>query len=145
MDRHSKLESIADVFHKEKEAKRKQKAKGLLPIVPMDYRTIGLGYHNSQEAIAPEVIDQKDSRQARTRDQLKNFEIDECLQNLLMEQMIDEKFLPFYAKACHVLGINTINRLKINAYNGDNKQKLFAYKVKGALQLHFKREFERES
>ncbi|TXH08762.1 MAG: hypothetical protein E6R04_10080 [Spirochaetes bacterium] len=144
LDSHNQPESLEDIFHKEKEAKRKLKTKGLSPIVPMDNRTIGLGYHSRQELNAPEVEGLQDNRLARTRNQLKNFEIDEYLYQLVSEGMIDEKFIPFYAKACHVLGINTINRLKVNAYNGNDKQKLFAYKVKGAMQLHFKREFERE-
>jgi hypothetical protein len=140
-------ENIGDIIHKEKEAKRKLKTKGLLPIEPMDYRTIGLGYHTSQVAEAPEVEGQMAERQlgiAQSRQQLLNFEIDEYLHDLIIEGMITEKFQPFYAKACHVLGIKTMNRLKVNAYNGNDKQKLFAYKVKGAMQLHFKRQFESE-
>lgn len=140
-------ESLEQIFHKEKEAKRKLKAKGLSPIEPMDNRTIGLGYHSRQVANAPEVIDPLDTRQkdvARTRNQLKNFEIDEYLYQLITEQMIDERFTPFYAKACHILGIQTINRLKVNAMNGNDRQKLFAYKVKGAMLLYYKQEFERE-
>lgn len=140
-------ESLESFFHKEKEAKRKLKAKGLSPIGLKDNRTIGLGYHSRQVAEAPGVEGQKVNRPKdleRTRNQLKNFEIDEYLFQLINEGMIDERFVPFYAKACHVLGIQTINRLKINAFNGKDRQKLFAYKVKGAMQLHYKQEFERE-
>lgn len=144
MDSQNAPESIDSIFHKEKEAKRKLKTKGLSPIEPMDNSTIGLGYHSRQEPVAQGSDDQKDNRLARTRNQLKNFEIDEYLYELITSGMIDEKFVPFYAKACHVLGINTINRLKVNALNGNDRQKLFAYKVKGALQLYYKREFERE-
>lgn len=145
MQSQNQPESLSEVIHK-KEAK-KLKAKGLSPVVPMDNSTIGLGYHSRQEPVAPEVEGQQDNRQAkvaRTRNQLKNFEIDEYLYELINQGMIDERFVPFYAKACHVLGIQTINRLKVNAFNGNNPQKLFAYKVKGALQLHYKQEFERE-
>ena len=144
LDSHNQPESLQDIFHKEKEAKRKLKTKGQSPIDPLDNRTIGLGYHSRQVPNAPEVEGQEDSRLARTRNQLKNFEIDEYLYQLINEGMIDEKFTPFYAKACHVLGISTINRLKVNAYNSNDKQKLFAYKVKGALQLYYKQEYERE-
>lgn len=138
-------ESIQNLIHK-KEPK-KLKAKGLLPIGQKDYRTIGLGYHSRQEAnqqMAGEQMDKSEAKVLRTRTQLKNFEIDQYLYLLINEGMIDENYIPFYAKACHTLGIPTVNRLKINAVNGQYKQKLFAYKVKGALQLHFKQEFERE-
>lgn len=137
---------LDQVIHKESN-QRKLKAKGLSPIVPMANSPIGLGYHSRQEAAEQGSIDQLDNRQnsqLRTHNQLKNFQIDEYLYELINENMIDERFKPFFAKACHVLGIQTINRLKVNAYNGNDKQKLFAYKVKGALQLHYKQEFERE-
>lgn len=130
-----------EVIHKEKEAKRKLKAKGLLANGLLDYRTIGLGYHTRQEATEQGTIEQPDIRQPQTAAQLKNFEIDEYLYGLVMEDMITEQFIPFYAKACHQLGLPTVNRLKINALNGKDKQKLFAYKIKGALQLHYKRQF----
>lgn len=139
-------ESIETIFHKKKEAKKKLKAKGQLPVGPLDNSTIGLGYHSRQEVKEQGSVELPDNRQSdveRTRNQLKNFEIDEYLNQLIMEQMIDERFVPFYAKACHTLGIQTVNRLKINSVNGNNRQKLFAYKVKGAMQLHFKQEFER--
>ena len=141
-------ESITEIIHKKKEAKKKQKAKGLLPIVPMANSPIGLGYHTRQEAIEQGSIDPSPKRQldaARTRNQRLNFEIDEFLYELITENMVSEKFLPFYAKACHNLGLSTMNRLKIQSYNGDNKQKLFAYKVKGALQHHFKQQFDSEA
>lgn len=144
MDSHKQPESLDQIIHKEKEAKRKLKTKGLSPVVPMDNSTIGLGYHTRQESNEQGSDVLKDNRLARTRNQLKNFEIDEYLDELVVSGMIDQNFVPFYAKACHVLGIQTINRLKVNAMNGNSKQKLFAYKVKGALQLHYKREFERE-
>ena len=147
MDSPNQSEQIGNLFHKEKEAKRKLKTKGLSPVVPMDNSSIGLGYHSRQEPIAPGVEDLTDTRPkdvARTRNQLLNHQIDEYLYQLITEGMIDERFVPFYAKACHALGINTINRLKVNAYNGNDKQKLFAYKVKGAMQLYYKQEYERE-
>lgn len=136
-------ESLAQVFHK-KEAK-KLKAKGLSPVVPMADRTIGLGYHSRQEANAPlsdEPLDNSQTDTARTRNQRINHDIDSFLEQLINEQMIDERFVPFYAKACHKLGIKTINRLKVNALNGNDRQKLFAYKVKGALQSQAKREYD---
>jgi hypothetical protein len=143
MDRHTKIESINEVIHK-KEAK-KLKAKGLSPIDPLAHRTIGLGYHTSQaatEQASEDPLPDPLSAQVRTRNQRINFDIDSFLEQLIMAEMIDERFVPFYAKACHQLGLATVNRLQINALNGKNPQKLFAYKVKGALQSQAKREFE---
>lgn len=145
MDSQNQPTKLNEVIHKEKEAKRKLKAKGLSPIVPMDNSSIGLGYHSRQEPIEQGSIEQLDNTQlsaARKRKQLLNHQIDEFLEQLINEEMIDERFIPFYAKACHALGIQTVNRLKINALNGNNRQKLFAYKVKGAMQLHDKRIYD---
>lgn len=126
----------------------KEKTEGIRSIAssPIANRTIGEGSTASpkpQEPFAPEVNDHKHISQnvQRTRNQLINFEIDEYLYQLVSEGMITEQFMPYFAKACHVLGISTVNRLKINAINGNDRQKLFAYKIKGALQLHYKREY----
>lgn len=134
------------IIHKESN-QRKLKTKGLMPIDLSDYRTIGKNStqgNETQGAIVQEVegsLDNREQRLARTRTQLKNIEIDEFLYDLVSINIIDVKFIPFYAKACHVLGISKINQLKVNALNGDKPQNLFAYKVKGAMQLHFKREY----
>jgi hypothetical protein len=143
MDRQKSTHSINEVIHKK--VTKKLKAKGLSPVVPMANSPIGLGYHSRQEAIQQGSVEQPDTRQpdqARTRNQRINHDIDEYLEQLISSEMIDESFVPFYAKACHKLGISTINRLRLNALNGTNPQKLFAYKVKGALQSQAKREFE---
>lgn len=138
-------ESFAQIIHKKKEAKKKQKTQGQSPIEQLDNRTIGEGSTieiNSQEPITQEVEGQLDNRQeriARTRNQVINFEIDEFLFNLLNEGLIVVDFMAYYAKACHTLGIPMMNRLAINSRNGTTPQKLFAYKVKGALTLHYKR------
>jgi hypothetical protein len=142
------LESIDNIIHKEKEPKRKLKTKGLLSIGQLDYRTVGknsTSENKTQQAKVTEVTTLQDNRNiniATTRNQMLNYQIDEFLEELLMDKMISEQFLPFYAKACHKLGITTVNRLRVNALNGNDKQKLFAYKVKGALQIYYKREFE---
>ena len=139
-------QSLKEVIHK-KSVQKKQEAKGLSPIGQLDNRTIGEGStagYQSQAPTAPEadeLLDNRTSSKSRSRNQMLNFEIDEFICQLLDEQMIDDNFVAYYAKACHTLGISTINRLRINAMNGNNPQRLFAYKVKGALQLHFKRQY----
>ena len=136
--------NISSIIHKKKEAKKNHKAKGQMPIVQKDSRTIGEGStegYISQEPFAQEVEEQLDNRhpdKARTRTQRLNFEIDQFLFNLLTEGMIVEAWLPYYAKACHALGIAMVNRIAINARNGKTPDRLFAYKVKGAMNLHYK-------
>lgn len=136
---------------KEKEAKRKQKVKGLMPIGLTDKRTIGEGstqHYDNQMPIAPEVNDLHDHRlkkKARLTRQLKNFEIDEFLFICSNQGLIATGFEAYFAKACHTLGLERIARLKHQSLEGREPQKLFAYKVKGALQLHFKRIYDNES
>lgn len=139
------MESMDEILiHKKKEAKKKQKAKGLLPIA---YRTKGEGstkLHETQQSIAPEVkgqLDNRNSDKSRTRTQILNSQIDTFINELLMEELITDSYLPYYAKACHLLGIATLHRLAINARNGLQPQKLFAYKVKGAMSLHYKQTY----
>lgn len=143
MPDHHNSDSIGEVIHKK--VAKKLKAKGLSPVVPMANSPIGLEYHTRQEPTEQGSVEQPDTRQldvTRTRNQRINHDIDEFLEQLLRDEMIDERFVPFYAKACHKLGINTMNRLKVNSLNGRDRQKLFAYKVKGALQSQAKREYE---
>lgn len=142
------VDSLSEVIHK-KEAK-KLKAKGQLPVEPMDSSTDVLGYHSRQEPTEQGSIEQpfnsqKAAKAERSRTQMKNFQIDEYLQELVMSGMINERFVPFYAKACHKLGVSKVNQLKINTLASPklkDKQRLFAYKVKGALQLHEKTAYE---
>lgn len=139
--------SVAEVIHKKKEAKKKQETKGQLSVGQLDNRTIGKNSTEeiiSQPTIITEVNRLQDNRQeekSRTRNQINNIEIDEQLQQLMIEGMIEVQFMPYYAKACHVLGIATVNALAINARNGRAPARLFAYKVKGAMSLHFKRAY----
>lgn len=140
-------ESIQKVIHNKKEAKKKQKAKDLKPIDLKTYRTIGEGStqsHSTQEPKAPEVevpLDNRTTGASRTRNQIKNFQIDELLYGLVAESLIDQKYLSYFAKACHQLGIDKVNMIAINSRDGLSPQKLFAYKIKGALSLHYKREY----
>lgn len=140
-------EDLSISFPQKERSKEKTEGTRSIASRPIANRTIGEGSIATlepQEPFAQQVTDHLDNRQdkaARTRNQLINFEIDEYLYQLISEGMVTEQFLPYFAKACHVLGISTVNRLKINAMNGKDRQKLFAYKIKGALTLHFKREY----
>lgn len=128
-------ESLQTFFHKESN-KEKLKTKGLLSIGQKE-NTL----HRTQMQVAndKEVKTLSKHRLTKLR---QNAEIDEYLLNLMAEGMIDEQYLPWHAKACHRLGIQTCNRLAINARNGANSQRLYASKIKGALLLQSKREYE---
>lgn len=146
MDGQKDSTSIREVIHK-KSNQKKQKVKGQLPNGLLDNRTIGEGSTQkptSQEVIEPyaDVQSDKGVNVPQTRNQRINFEIDEFLYGLELEGLIQTQYVAWYAKACHNLGISTVNRLAINARNGKEPTKLFAYKVKGALTTHFKRQFE---
>ena len=147
MAAHSQPESVGKVIHNKKEAKKKQEANSLSPKDLLTNRTIGEGsteYINRQMSDAPEGEGQQDNRSdkpSRTRNQIKNFQIDELLYGMIDEGLIDAKYMGFFAKACHQLGTQKVNMIAINSRNGLTPQKLFAYKIKGALSLHYKRQF----
>lgn len=141
MQPRSKPDSLGEIIHKKKEAKKKQKTKGLLSI---DNRKGSTPKVESQQFNRTEVrtlLDNRQEQTSRTRNQIKNQEIDEQLFSWLSEGLIAEQYMGFFAKACHTLGTTKMNELAINSRNGKQPQRLFAYKVKGAIQLHFKRQY----
>jgi hypothetical protein len=71
----------------------------------------------------------------------KNAELDQYLLSLLMEDIIDEAFWKWHAKAIHTLGLSKYNRIVIVARDGDHPKRLLSYMVKGALQLQAKNRF----
>jgi hypothetical protein len=73
----------------------------------------------------------------------KNSEIDHFLFKLMELGLINEQYWAFHAKAIHTLGVQFCNRLAINALNGKTPQQLYAVKIKGALQVHYKEQFDR--
>lgn len=130
-------EQIGKIIHKES-SKEKQKTKGLLAIGQKE-NTL----HAAQLQVANVQQDNTPS-QHRLRKLRLNAEIDEFLTGLLLEGVITEAYWPWHAKACHTLGVQVCNRLAINARNGANSQRLYAAKIKGALQLQAKRAYEQQ-
>ncbi len=128
------VEPIGGIIHKKKEAKKKQKAKGQLPIGSREGSTQS---NQRQEKSATGVAERLAAKE-RIRNQILNQEIDRFLNTLFNEGIASEKFGAWYAKCCHQLGIKEVNRLAVNARNGNDPQRLFSYKLKGALQLHYK-------
>src|SRR5690606_26677055 len=111
-------QSVAEIIHNKKEAKKKQKTKGLMSI---DYRKGSTQSLKGQTVLSTEVRTLKDHRQpepSRTRNQIKNQEIDEQLFAWIMEGLIAEQYMGFFAKACHLLGTSAMNDIAINSRNG---------------------------
>ena len=136
-------QNINDLFfHKEKEPKRKLKSKVQSTIELLNNSTVVKEYHTRQVANEQMPTELQNYSRNLSRNQRINFEIDEYLDALIMESMITEPFRPFFAKACHALGMDTVTRLKLNARRGKEPQRLFSYLVKGAIVAKYKREFE---
>lgn len=86
----------------------------------------------------------RDPKQPARVNARKNAEIDEYLLELLMTDMIDESFWKFHTKCIHVLGLSRYNTLVIESRDGRKPKHLLAFKLKGALELHYKKKLYRE-
>lgn len=141
------MEPISQLIHKKKEAKKN--TKGQLPIGQKDNRTIGKGSTPSE--IVNRLQDNNHTQQSteqpaidpalQRKRQIDNQAIDEYLFGLIMEGILDENYMSWGAKCIHTLGLTKVNAIVINARNGNNPQRLLAYKLNGAIQLHFKKQF----
>lgn len=98
--------------------------------------------HNSESEQNADA-DSHMGSEARIRSR-KNAEIDEFLIQLLMDELIDEAYWKFHTKCMHTLGIQKYNSLVVEARAGRNPKHLLAFKLKGALELHFKKQLYRE-
>jgi hypothetical protein len=141
-----KPESLQELFHKKKVAKKK--ATGLLPLVQKNNSTIGEGTtadFKTQVPIEKKAIEQTDNSQITpkraTKSIIYNAEVDEYLEQLLISGLVSEQYWSWAAKCVHTLGIQKTNRLVLQARKGRQPQRLLASKLKGAMELHFKRKF----
>lgn len=138
--------SIRDIIHKER-SKEKPKTKGLKAL---DQRpqAKGLKEGSTVQSQMPMSNEQQTKGEQLSKYRLeklrKNSEIDNYLYGLLNENLINIEYWSFHAKAVHTLGINFCNMLAINARNGSKPQQLYAFKIKGAMQVHYKRLFDQE-
>lgn len=98
--------------------------------------------HNSESELNADADSQKGS-EGRIRSR-KNAEIDEYLMDLLMNNLIDEAYWKFHTKCVHTLGLAQYNQLVIESRAGRNPKHLLAFKLKGAVELHFKKQLYRE-
>lgn len=158
---HSSTESIGDFIHKEKVSKRKHKAISLLAIGQKDNRTIGASVahavNDDSTLLAgvlkateqqEQAIEQKEKAIATSRAQILNTQIDQYLFELVSNGLVDINFKAWFAKAIHTLGLQEVNYIVINVkqtQNCTNRQKLLSYKIKGALNYHYKLVYESES
>jgi hypothetical protein len=138
------IESIDQVIHRKKEPKKETKdirsignrtvAKSSTQILLVNSQLNNNSTHKS--------IGQQDAiTKARRHAALKNAEIDEYLNDLVIEGMLHPNFISWGAKCIHTLGLQKVNIIVINARNGNDRQRLLAVKLKGAMQLHFKRQY----
>lgn len=148
-------------IHKEKVAKRNTEEQKPIANRPIGNSTIGRVSHVSSP-ILTEVeqtkqakaqkqlaIDQSAQAKAESRSRsIKTLEIDDYLFGLVMEGLLDEDFIPYGAKACYTLGLQRVNAIVIQVKSaqcdvnkGQSRMKLLAWKLNGAMQLHYKRQF----
>jgi hypothetical protein len=147
-DRASETTANTDqLFHKEKKQKKTEGNRSI------GNRTVAKGsthisnvnslHHNLLDSKSIGKRQEQGSQQRRAA-AIKNAEIDEFIQNLIMEGIVDEKFFAWTAKCIHTLGLVKVNSIVVNARNGKNPQRLLSFKLQGALQVHFKRQFDIE-
>lgn len=149
MDKPKGVESLAEVFHKESN-QRKTTDKRSIDHSPIDNSSIVQGitavnsiteqlseHQNRRKAIGQEQLQKRE----RLHKQTRNLEIDASLHSWVMEGLVDEAYLSWVAKCCHTLGLETVNRLAINARNGKYPQRLFSSLLKGSINLKAKQDY----
>lgn len=167
MDKRSNsTESLNDFIHRKKVAKKEQQATDQLAVGQQatGNRTAGSRVAepvNSQSPLldavekatanqqpAADQLEQQAAGRARTRAQLENDEIDAYLYGLASEGLVNLAFNGWYAKVIHTLGLQRVNMIVVNVRQTQkctSPQKLLSYKLKGALNVHFKAVYEAES
>lgn len=137
-------ESIGRIFHKES-SKEKLKTKGLMPLGKRKGERLKENTKVHSQMQMPNVQQTKGEQHInrelssyRLEKLRKNAEIDSFLEQLLTENIINKDYFAFHAKAIHTLGLPACRKIYIQSLNGETPQRLYAYKIKGALQLHFK-------
>jgi hypothetical protein len=154
-------QKLAELSTKRKEAKEKTKGQQAIANRPIGYRTIGRVAQSSSPPITEVVVEPQqmatvpqqqaidDSPQAkaeRRSQSIKALEIDDYVMNLVMEGLVAEDYFQRAAHVCTVLGLQRVNYFVLQARQavcdpkkGQSKQKLLAWKMNGAMQLHYKR------
>lgn len=158
--RASGVQSVGDFIHKEKVAKRKhkaidqlstgsrsrQKAEGSRVSQPVNSSSPLLneveytaGYKQQEQALGQQ------EQKARTHTQRVNQEIDQYMHGLIAAGLLNEQFQAWFAKCIHTLGLQSVNIIVLNVRNTTHckePQRLLAWKLKGAMTLHYKQVYE---
>lgn len=140
------LASRQKVFHKESSKENKRKRPIADRPIDLKDRVAHMATNGNSES-KPKANDSPigDNRKSESRiNARKNQEIDEYLLPLLMEGLIAEDYWKFHTKAIYILGLAKYNQLVIESREGKSPQKLLAWKVKGSVELHFKKKLYRE-
>jgi hypothetical protein len=145
----SGVESLSDLIHKEKKQKKTTDKRSIVDS-PLDNSSIVQGntrvnsiteqlseHQNRRKAIGQEQLIKRERLSKQTR----NLEIDASLHSWVMEGLVDRAYLSWVAKCCHTLGLETVNRLAINARNGKQPQRLFSSLLKGSINLKAKQDY----
>lgn len=149
LDKRSDVESLGEVFHKEKKQKKTTDKRSDVNSL-LDNSTVVQGntrvnsiseqleeHQNRQKSIAKsKLIDTE-----RLKKQTRNVEIDASLRGWVMDGLVDPAYATWVAKCCHVLGLELVNSLAINARNGKTPQRLFSSLLKGNMNLKAKQEY----
>lgn len=149
MDRLIDDGSLDKVFHKESN-QRKTTDKRSTDNRTIDYSTVVKGntvvnsiseqievHQNRHQALGQKKLADKE----RNHKQLRNLEIDGHLHGWIMEGLVDQAYMAWVARCCHTLGLETVNRLAINARNGKYPQRLFSSLLKGSMNLKAKQDY----
>lgn len=146
-------ESINDILNSQKFSTKKKKQKENKRKRPTAVRPVDLKERvarmstNGNSESLPEANGTPtgdDDRKSYSRiNARKNQEIDEYLLPLLMQGLISEDYWKFHTKAIYTLGLEKYNQLVIESREGKQPQKLLAWKVKGAIELHYKKQLYR--
>lgn len=143
------VESINKLIHKEKNQK-KTTDKRSIDYSTTDNSSIVQGstpvkslpeqlaeHQNRQKSIAQKRLGDRERSLQRER----NIAIDEHLHGWVMEGLVNPDYVGWVARCCHTLGLETANRLAINARNGKYPQRLFSSLLKGHMNLKAKQDY----
>ena len=139
-DLNTDFENSPEVFHKER-SKENKRSKAL-SLKDKRYRVANeRPNRNSKSDERQKTLAERTQTRLNAR---RNAEIDDYLIALLMEGVIDEAYWKFHTKCIYTIGLDKYNALLVESRSGRNVKHLLAFKLKGALELHFKKQIYRE-
>jgi hypothetical protein len=124
-----KVESIGEVFHKEKNQKKYNKTRGQYDKL----KKYGIDGTKSTGKLATD-----DKQIRREANYLKNIHIDKCYENLLrMELITNTKYQAWWCGVMHKLGTGFVMaQADLAIKNGRNPAALFHFQINKAINKH---------